>query len=185
MGEVMGRELRRKENKKKGKNVKEVIQVEDRSQKEVYKMIKILIIVLIVLVLIYLLVSIFITKEITFGNRNNNEGGSFVNVNSSNILASEIFRQKEEKYYVYFYDFKSDIADIESAIVTKLTNQKVYRVDTSSGFNSKYVSEVGNSNVQKVEDLKVVVPTLMLIENDIVIGYVDGEEAIVNYIDGN
>lgn len=183
LGDSMGRELKRKEAKKNNKNVKEIVNEKQvDTQDEVYKLVKILTIVLLVLLAVYLLVGIFITKEIKFGN---SKDKTDTNIISTNILAGETFKQSEEKYFVYFYDFKNTISAIDNAMVSKLSGHKIYKVDMSSAFNSKYVSEVGNNSVQKIEDLKIVNPTLILIENDVNVKYVEGESAILNYINSN
>lgn len=179
----MGRELKRKENKKNGKNVRDAVVYEnDNPMKEVYKLLKILIIVLVILIIIYLMVGIFITKEISFGNKKDND--TEVIMQSDYLLASETFRQKEEKYYVYFYDFNETNSSIETLISSKLKEEKVYRVDTSSDFNKKYISETSNPNVQNKEELKINGITLIVIENGKNIKYLQGEDAITNYIKG-
>ena len=176
----MGRELKRKEAKRNNKSVIEE-KKEVNPKEEIYKIVKILSIILVILVVVYLLVGIFLTKEISFKN-NKKESG--VISNSKNILVSEVFRQTEEKYYVYFSDFENTINSVESAMTSKLYNYSIYRVDMGSGFNSKYASEIGNANAQKVEEFKIVVPTLIMVENDTIVKYVEGEDAILNYING-
>ena len=88
------------------------------------------------LIIIYLLVGIFITKEIKFGNNNNSNTNGDMTNNRSNILVSEIFKQSEEKYYVYFYDFNNTINSIDRALVSKLYESKIYRF-WSSKYNKK------------------------------------------------
>lgn len=184
LGDNMGREQTRKQAKKSNKSVKEVIEKEDlNSSAAVFKLMKILTIILFLLIIIYLLVGIFITKEIKFGDKEKEkETNTF---SSNNILASEIFKMSEEQYFLYFYDFNESNTEIESAILNKMSNYKVYRIDTSSAFNSKYVSDVGNSEFQSLEELKVVSPTMVKIENDKNVKYVSGEINIINYINNN
>lgn len=179
----MGRELRRKEAKRNKENITKINKKETTEPKqEVYKILKTLTIVLVVLIIIYLLVGIFITKEIKFGNNNkSNTNGDMTNARSK-ILVSEIFKQSEEKYYVYFYDFNNTINSIDRALVSKLYESKIYKVDMSSGFNTKYKSETGNSNAKTIEELKIKIPTLILIENDTITMYLEGETNILNYI---
>ena len=52
----------------------------------------------------------------------------------------------------------------------------------SSGFNTKYISETGNTNAKTIEELKIKIPTLILIENDTITMYLEGETNILNYI---
>lgn len=181
----MGRELRRKEAKKSKANITKINTNEKTEpKKEVYRILKTLTIVLVALIIIYLLVGIFITKEIKFGNNNNSNTNGDMTNNRSNILVSEIFKQSEEKYYVYFYDFNNTINSIDRALVSKLYESKIYKVDMSSGFNTKYKSETGNSNAKTIEELKIKIPTLILVENDTITMYLEGETNILNYMNG-
>lgn len=176
----MGRELNRKENKRNGKKVRDAIIIDDNNpMNEVYKFLKVILIIFVCLIVIYLLIGIFITKEISFSsNKDNTE----VTIYSDYILASELFRQKEEKYYVYFYDFEDSNSSIESAINSKYSDERVYRVDIKSGFNHMYMGEDSNYTVSKKEDLKINGVTLIAINNGKNVAYVEGVDNIVSYI---
>lgn len=177
----MGRELKRKENKRNGKKVRDAVIInDDNPMNEVYKLLKVLGIVLGVLVLVYLLVGIFVTKEISFGGNKNNS--SEVTMNADYLLASETFRQKEDKYYVYFYDFSDKNNDVESAITSKLSESRVYRVDIKSGFNSNFMSDTSNVKAQKKEELKINGVTLIVIENGKNVNYIEGSDNIITFI---
>ena len=99
----MGRELRRKQAKKEGKNVREV-QKKLKKNKELTpkKFIIILGILAVFFIILYLITGIFVTKDIKWFDKssstsNENTGSSIAN----KILANESLRQKEEEYYVY------------------------------------------------------------------------------------
>ena len=173
----MGRELRRKQSKIEGKSLKR--EINNNDDNEVQKFVKISIILIILCVVIYLLIGIFITKEIKwFGNNSEND---VVDTVSNNIIASAIFKQKEEEYYVYFYNFEETNNNIESTISSKLTDYKVYRVDTNSSLNQNYVSEdSSNPNAKNLEELKVKAPTLIKIINDQIVSYYETENGIIN-----
>ena len=130
----MGRELRRKQAKREGKSLK------NEEIKEEYNVKKIVITCVIVLVsigLVYLISALFITKELDwFSKEEVKENTSGV---ENSILASAIFKQKEDEYYVYFYDFNEDNNMYKNIVSSKLSSKKVYNVDTSSGLNSNYV----------------------------------------------
>ena len=96
----MGRELRRKQAKKEGKSL---AKEEVKNENQIKKLIKIVCLLVFIVVMIYLISALFITKELNWFN-NSKENTSETNVNNS-ILAKQIFRQSEEEYYVYFYDF--------------------------------------------------------------------------------
>lgn len=171
----MGRELRRKQAKKEGKSLKNENITEDYS---LTKFIKVLTIVVLSAVLLYLISAIFITKEINLFSKNNTTNTTQTVSNA--ILAKSIFNQSEESYYVYFYDFNENNNSINTTISSKLSSSKVYRVDTSSSFNSKYVSDTSNKEAKTLDDLKVVKDTLIKIEGDIITVYLEGEEEITN-----
>ena len=174
----MGRELRRKQAKREGKSLK--VEKIDESN-SLTKYLKIIIGLIIVITLVYLLSATFITKEINWSNilKKDTANNETANVKNS-ILASAIFKQSEEEYYVYFYDFNDEDSNISSIIESKLSDSKVYYVDTSSALNSKYVSDKSNKNAQKLEDLKVISPTVIKISGDAIVKYYEKNEIINN-----
>ena len=170
----MGRELRRKQAKKDGKSLEREEVVETN---QVRKYLFTVIGIVAVFAIIYLVSALFITKELDWFNKDKTEEKESNNVDNA-ILASNIFKQNEETYYVYFYDF--DEEEKNSAITTlvnnSLTSSKVYKVNTKSAMNSKYVGETGNKNAKTLEDLKVVAPTLIKISSDTITEYYEKEE---------
>lgn len=174
----MGRELRRKQSKIEGKSLKREIN-NDNDNIESQKFIKILIMLIIICVVVYISIGLFVTKEIKwFGNNLEN---NVVDTVSNKIIASAIFKQKEEEYYVYFYNFEETNSNIESTISSKLTDYKVYRVDTNSSLNQNYVSEdSSNPSAKSLEELKVKTPTLIKIINDQIVSYYETEDNIID-----
>ena len=137
----MGRELRRKQAKKDGKSLERVDTKEDN---QIKKYIINIVVLLGVFAIIYLLSALFITKELDWFKKKDNTSNQ--NTVSNTILASEIFRQSETSYYVYFYDFDEEEKDSE---ITELVNNnlvdgKVYKVNTKSAMNNNYVAETSN-----------------------------------------
>lgn len=167
----MGRELRRKQAKREGKSLK------NEEIKEEYNVKKIVITCVIVLVsigLVYLISALFITKELDwFSKEEVKENTSSV---ENSILASAIFKQKEDEYYVYFYDFNKDNNMYKNIVSSKLSNKKVYNVDTSSGLNSNYVSDVSNKKATGLDDLKVINDTVIKIVGDTIVEYYEKDE---------
>ena len=167
----MGRELRRKQAKREGKSLK------NEEIKEEYNVKKIVITCVIVLVsigLVYLISALFITKELDwFSKEEVKENTSSV---ENSILASAIFKQKEDEYYVYFYDFNEDNNMYKNVVSSKLSSKKVYNVDTSSGLNSNYVSDVSNKKATGLDDLKVINDTVIKIVGDAIVEYYEKDE---------
>lgn len=170
----MGRELRRKQAKKDGKSL-ERNNIEEKNQ--IKKLLKIVVLLILIIGLIYIISGLFITKELKWFSKSNSEEQHSKITNS--ILASEIFKQTDQEYYVYFYDFNDENEEI-SNVVLGLTN-KVYKVDTSSALNSNYVlndSNTGSKNAKSLEELKVVNSTLIKIVEENITEYYENDEIL-------
>ncbi len=173
----MGRELRRKQAKKEGKS----LQKEEVVEKNQFTSLLIIVCVLVIAgSLIYLLSALFVTKELDWFSKDDGISNVDTNANtvSNSILAKEIFKQSEEEYYVYFYDFNGEDKDmvVSGNIVNGIEDMKVYKVDTSSALNNKYVSTDTNRKAKNLEDLKVKSNTLIKISNDKIVEYYEDKE---------
>lgn len=182
----MGREQKRKELKKiKHKKINEST---NKAITNPGTTIKIIICVLLILLALYYGIAIFVTKEINLSSSNNNDTNENTNeestTNVSNkILAANAFKQLEETYYVYYYDFDDENEEISNSI-GNLTDYTIYRVDTGNNLNKNYITEedTGNKNATTLEELKVINPTLIQIENDHITAYYEGVDSITNFI---
>ena len=173
----MNREQKRKEAKKNKK-----INVENKevdTKKELYRLLKIALIVVIIFAILYLVVGILVTKEIELFK--DKEDDVAENTTSNAILANSVFDQKEEEYYVYFYDFNNENTTVATSIVNTQNISTIYRVDTSDVLNKNYVVEVGsNKEAKKLDELKVVKDTIIKVSGDEIVAYYEGEEEIKN-----
>ena len=173
----MGRELRRREEKK---NKNKVIYKEKELDTGIKgsTLLKLVVFTAIILLVLYYVVAVFITKEIniSWGNNDTTETSNTV---ENRILAKNIFNQKESEYLVYFYDFNDEDTNISDAV--KSNGKTIYRVDTSSALNSNYVTvDSGNRQVTSINDLKVVTPTVIEIRADKVVAYYEGRNEIIS-----
>lgn len=166
----MGRELRRKQAKKEGKSLQREVPKEENQLK---KLLGITILLIVIVGLIYLISALFITKELDWFDKEENENETLV---TNTILASEIFRQKEDTYYVYFYDYNDEDTQVTSVINNKLSSSKVYKVDTNSALNNKYVSDDSNKNATSLDDLKVKSPTVIKVSGESILEYYEGND---------
>lgn len=136
--------------------------------------------IIVLLIGLYLIVGIFVTKSIDFSKKE--ETKEEVTIDNSTILMGEIFDQKEDSYYVLIYDKKDDKSSIDkflSLYKSKTNKLTVYEVDSSLSFNSKYIVEKdSNKNPTGYDDLKVISPTLIKIENKTVTEYNEGFDSI-------
>lgn len=180
----MGREQKRKEQRKyKNKKIdNEVLQEEMMKTSTV---LKIILGVVVVILIFYYGLAIFVTKEVDLSGSKDNSSTSdndSSNSVSNAILAKNTFNQTDEVYYVYYYDF-TDEEEVISNSISSLTDHTIYRVDTSSGLNSNYVDDNGgNKNVDSIDNLKVKNPTIIKIDNDKVVSYYEGVDAISNFL---
>ena len=174
----MNRQQKRKEAKK-NKKINDSFIEEKTTKSEINRLIKISFIVIIIFVLLYLGIGIFISKEIELP-RSSKETEKEVTVDPSKILATSIFSQKEEEYYVYLYDFNNENTDIAN-IVKSITDLKVYKVDTHDILNRNFITEdESNKEAKTKEELKVKKDTILKITNDEITGYYEGLEEIEN-----
>ena len=169
----MGRELRRKQAKKEGKSLQRELSNE---KNQIKGLVIITIVLLIVIGLIYLMSALFITKELDWFDKPEQE--ETVEVVKNTILASETFAQKDEEYYVYYYDYKDENEQIASTVNEKLSSKKVYKVNTNDALNTKYVSETSNKKATKLENLKVKSPTVIKITKGKITEYYEGNEIL-------
>ena len=173
----MGRELRRKQAKKEGKSL---VREEIIEKNPIKKFITITCILLIIMAAIYLATSLFITKELDWFDKKEDEETKEEETVSDSILASAIFKQKEEEYYVYFYEFNEKDTTVTEYVNNRLSGQKVYKVNTESAMNAKYVSDTSNKKAQTLEELKVKAPTVIKISNKKIAKYYEANEIINN-----
>lgn len=175
----MGRELRRKEAKKNN-NIKKIKEIDTSIKGST--LLKLVIIGTILLVVLYFVIAIFITKEIEISWINGNNTTENEEQIENRILAKNTFNQKENDYYVYFYDFTDEDQTVTGA--TGLSVDPIYIVDTSSALNKNYVTEEnGNRNTKSIEDLKVKSPTVIKISADKVAGYYEGSKEIIDHFE--
>lgn len=171
----MGRELRRKQAKKEGKSLEREEIVE---QNQIKKLIKTVLIILLVLGVVYLLSALFVTKELDWffdKDTNNTETNNKVD---DSILASTMFKQKESEYYVYFYDFSLKEDAVTELVNNSLVGAKVYKVNAEDAMNANYIAQSGNRSAKTIEEVKVVAPTLIKINDGVITEYYERDEII-------
>jgi uncharacterized protein YpmB len=175
----MGRELRRKEAKKNGKDLKSIEIEENYNWK---KTIIVFGIIIIFFVILYFVLAIFVTDEISLSKDSDSETEQEAASTVANaILASSIFKQSEDVYYVYCFDFTDQDSNVSNTVSNNLVDDKVYRVNTNDSMNKNYVSDTANKNSSSLEDLKISNPTLIKIENGKITMILSGSSEIVEH----
>ena len=170
----MGRELKRKQAKREGKNVKEVKMKNQKQELKPKTFATIIIVLLLFFAILYLITGLFITKDIKWFDKKESEKTEQTSI-SNKILASDSLRQTEEEYYVYFYDTTNEDSSV-SNIVSSI-NEKVYRVDLHDDFNSNFIGEESGI-VENISDLKVSDPTVTKVSREKIVEFYGGSENI-------
>lgn len=174
----MGRELRRKQAKRDGKNVREVQKKRQGKPLSMKTFAIIMVLLAVFFVILYILTGIFVTKELKWFSKNDNEE-STVEVENK-ILATDSLRQTEEEYYVYFFDTTDEKTEVKNSLYR--VKEKLYRVDLNDAFNSNFVGEP-SGEVDNIEDLKVSNPTLIKVSGEEIVEFYSGVEEITSALE--
>ena len=157
-----------KKNITKEKEMKEKLEKkENYSKKQVINLLKI-----IIAILLTVLVVCFIAKFAN-GDFKKDEEES---VDYTNIVAGQTFTRSEDEYYVLFYEDEAILDKIGSVTDT------IYKVDLNSSLNKNIVSEEGNPKVEDAESLKINGTTIIKIEDGKNVSYIEGYDAVVDYL---
>lgn len=139
--------------------------------------------ILIIGIVGYILVGVFLTKTIDFKGESKEEEKTEATIDNTTILAGNIFSINEEKYYVLIYNVNEKNNLLKDWVNYFKSNNEtnLYVVDSENKMNSKFiVDKESNTNPSNVEDLKIISPTLMIIENKEVTAYIEGIDEIKN-----
>ena len=169
----MGRELKRKQAKREGKNVREVQKKNYEEPLSPKTFVIILATLVLFFVILYILTGLFITKELKWFDKDNDEEETTEVENK--ILATDSLRQVEEDYYVYFYDPSDEDSDVTNALYS--VSETVYRVDLSSDFNANFVGEPSGV-VEDINNLKVSNPTVIKVSSEKIVAFYSGADEI-------
>ena len=168
-------------NRKNIQTSKEVLK-NTSSDDELKKGIKCVVIVLVIFGLMYLLTVLILKKSSTDYITKDKENTS---IQYSEILAGTSFNKKDNEYLVLFYDMSDDdskYSSISSDYEAKEEHLPIYYVDLSNVLNKSIVSEESNKDAKNAEELKINGGTLIKFNTEGIIDYIEGEEAISNYL---
>lgn len=177
----MGRELKRKQEKKdKKNNVK--IEEEYKVDIKFSTFIKLVLSCVLVIFATYFATAFFVTEELVLNFGDGKDAGiKEAQDVKGKILARNTFSQKEGSYYVYFYDFDKPDASIENALSKK--ELTMYRVDAGNALNMKYITD-GESklDITSINELKVKSPTIIMVLAGQVATYYEGYDNIIKFL---
>lgn len=124
-----------------------------------------------------LVIAIAVGMVSNFLSGNNKKKEEPNEADYSTILAGQTFTRNDKEYYVVFYD-KEDILEK----IDKVKNKNIYKVDLSSSLNKSILSENGNSKANDAESLKINGTTLIKIEDNKNVLYIEGYDKVVDYL---
>lgn len=169
-------------SKKNTQNSKEVLK-SINNDNEVKKVIKCVVIVLAIFALMYLLTVLVLKKSSTDYITKEEESTT---IQYSEILAGTVFNKKDNEYLVLFYDMDEDTDYTYSNLVSdyeaKEEHLPIYYVDLSSALNKSVIADESNKDATSAEELKINGATLIKFTNNSISEYLEGEEAISNYL---
>ena len=144
----------------------------------VSRFLKILAVVILIFGLMYFLTEKVVKKDTTTKKADNNYNETIVGSSLS---------LNETEYYVLFYDPNSDLANYldswQTSYITAKKEPKIYFVDLSKSINKKYETEDKSNPMATTEsELKVKNGTLMVVENNKIINYLEDTTAIYNLL---
>ena len=147
---------------------------------EMSKLIILILVVALVFALFYV-ITLFVTKKDSTVSKTTPDDGE-VTIQYENILAGNIFSQKEEEYYVLVY-FKGDkyIDLYKSYLLYYKSNVDdavpYYYVDMADAFNSSFIADKSNL-VSNIKDLKFSQTAFLRIRDNKIISTYEGNEQI-------
>lgn len=167
----MGRELRRKQAKRDGKNVRE-IQKKNKTKPLTPKTFIIIMGSLVLFfILLYIITGLFITKELKWFDK---EEDKVIEIENK-ILAADSLRQNGSNYYVYYYDTTEEKEEVSHEMNS--LPETVYRVDLNDEFNSNFIGEPSGI-VEDINNLKVSNPTVIKVRGKKIVEFYSGVEEI-------
>lgn len=140
-------------------------------------------IIRIVVGILLFLVAVYYLGGVVTGNIKLKKDPKTVEIQYSEILAEQTFKQNNDSYYVLYYDFSLNEKSVVEAFSSNLSNDaSLYKVDLNKKFNSLYVtSDNSNKNPKNLSELKINGITLIKINNGKVEKYIEGIDNIKQY----
>lgn len=177
--------MTKKKNIKKNNSKKEVAKkidnIESNAEKQMFTVLKIVFVVLVFLSAFYLLTLLIVSD----GNEDDDETVETA-IQYEEILAGSSLTMNDSEYLVVYYDFSdTGLSDLSSAISTynSIGTLRIYTVDMSNGFNSKYVSsDKSNVEPKSAADLSIKGSTLIKIKDGKVEEYIEGTDEVISYL---
>lgn len=175
--------------KSKNKNKKEMIKVNSKIDSSILNKFYAVIGIICFLAFFYLL-TLYITTKNSEDTTSNNDSNTNTEATISyeDIMVGRSFSMSDGEYLVLYYDkTDSDISSTYSNLVDTYSQDtdhlNIYTVNMGNSFNSSYTTtDDSNKTPASVSDLKINGPTLIKVSEGTAVEYIEGEEAITDYL---
>ena len=176
--------------KKKNKTKKEITRVNNKIYGILLNYFYSVVGIICFLCFFYLLTLYITTKnsEDTTSDNSNDNSNAEASISYDDIMVGRSFSMSDGEYLVLYYDkADDDISSTYSGLVSTYSQKdghlKLYTVNMGNSFNSAYTTGgESNKTPATISDLKINGPTLIKISNNTAVEYIEGEEAITNYL---
>ena len=136
--------------------------------------------------LAFYVLALYITNKHT-EQSDDNTSSKETTVNYTEIMLGSSLTMKDGEYLVIYYDSKNE--EISTDLNELVTNYRaghgttLYFVDMASAFNKSYVTE-GESNhtPSSASELLINGPTVVKVNNKVVVEYIEGLDAVKEYL---
>ena len=134
----------------------------------------------------FYLLTLYITNKNNDKTDDNEE--KVVNISYDTIMLGRSLSMSDGEYLVIYYDksnedINSTYSSLVSTYKTKDEHLTIYTVDMSNGFNKKYVTDgESNKNPESVDAMSINGPTLIKVNENKVVEYIEGQDAISSYL---
>ena len=148
---------------------------------EMSKLIILILVVALVFALFYV-ITLFVTKKDDDTTKSSSNEDENVVIQYENILAGNIFSQKQGEYYVLVYFEDDNYLDLYKSYLTYYKSNvenatPYYLVDMDDAFNNSFVAEKSNI-VSNIKELKFSQTALLRIRDKKIISTYEGNEQI-------
>lgn len=175
----------KKNNSIKNKNIIDKKSINDDSfNSEVMRVVIVASVIIVIFCVFY-----FITWAITGGNKTdkNNDETTVTSISYDNIILGRSFSMGDGEYLVLYYDkSNSDIASTYSSLASSYraieTALDLYVVNMGDAINKGNVSDEAKYDATNASELAINGPTLIRFSGGAIVEYLEGEEAITNYL---
>ena len=141
-------------------------------------------------VLVFLLAFYLLTVYVTRSKeqKKNDKEEETVNIAYDKTILGRSLSMDDEEYFVIYYDYTNEeLSNTYSGLINgykaKTNHLPIYSVDMSNMFNKAYITD-GESNKNPANESELLIngPTLIVVKDKAVTGYIEGQEAITNYL---